>query len=107
MKLIEQAGFRKGYSTTDHLQALNQIIEKSNEYKLPLCRSFIDYEKAFDAVEHFAIFEALRKTNVNETYINILQNVIQPGYSEGSSRQISIHRIPNTQRSQTRRSTFT
>ena len=42
----EQAGFRKGYSTTDHLQALNQIIEKSNEYNLPLCRGFIDYEKA-------------------------------------------------------------
>ena len=30
-------------------------------------------EKAFDTVEHFAIFEALRKTNVNETNINILQ----------------------------------
>ena len=65
----EQAGFLKGYSTTDHLQALNQIIEKSNEYNLPLCIGFIDYEKAFDTVEHFAIFEALRKTNVNETYI--------------------------------------
>ena len=71
----EQAGFRKGYSTTDHLQALNQIIEKSNEYNLPLCIGFIDYEKAFDTVEHFAIFEALRKNNVNETYINILQNI--------------------------------
>ena len=71
----EQAGFRKGYSTTDHLQALNQIIEKSNEYNLPLCIGFIDYEKAFDTFEHFAIFEALRKTNVNETYINILQNI--------------------------------
>ena len=57
----EQAGFRKGYSTTDHLQALNQIIEKSNKYNLPLCIGFIDYEKAFDTVEHFAIFEALRK----------------------------------------------
>ena len=33
----EQAGFRTAYSTTDHLQALNQIIEKSNEYNLPLC----------------------------------------------------------------------
>ena len=30
-----------GYSTTDHLQALNQIIEKSNEYNLPLCIGFI------------------------------------------------------------------
>ena len=57
----EQAGFRKGYSTTDHLQALNQIIEKSNEYSLPLCIGFIDYEKVFDTVEHFAIFEALKK----------------------------------------------
>ena len=78
----EQAGFRKGYSTTDHLQALNQIIEKSNEYNLPLCICFIDYEKAFDTVEHFAIFEALRKTNVNETYINILQNI----YNQATAR---------------------
>ena len=78
----EQAGFRKGYSTTDHLQALNQIIEKSNVYNLPLCIGFIDYEQAFDTVEHFAIFEALRKTNVNETYINILQNI----YNQATAR---------------------
>ena len=78
----EQAGFRKGCSTTDHLQALNQIIEKSSEYNLPLCIGFIDYEKAFDAVEDFAIFEALRKTNVNETYINILQNI----YNQATAR---------------------
>ena len=64
------------------LQALNQIIEKSNEYNLPLCIGFIDYEKAFDTVEHFAIFEALRKTNVNETYINILQNI----YNQATAR---------------------
>ena len=78
----EQAGFQKGYSTTDHLQALNQIIEKSNEYNLPLCIGFIDYEKAFDTIEHFAIFEALRKINVNETYINILQNI----YNQATAR---------------------
>ena len=62
--------------------ALNQIIEKSNEYNLPLCIGFINYEKAFDTVEHFAIFEALRKTNVNETYINILQNI----YNQATAR---------------------
>ena len=78
----EQAGFRKDYSTTDHLQASNQIIEKSNEYNLPLCIAFIDYKKGFDTVEYFAIFEALRKTNINETYINILRNI----YSQTTAR---------------------
>ena len=43
---------------------------------------FIDYEKAFNTVEHFAIFEALRKTNISETYINILQNI----YSQATAR---------------------
>ena len=79
----EQAGFQKGYSTTEHLQALNQITEKSNEYNLPLCIGFIkNYKKAFDTAEHFAIFKALRKNNINETYINILQNV----YSQATAR---------------------
>ena len=36
-------------------------MEKSSEYNLPLRIGFTDYKKAFDTVEHFAIFEALRK----------------------------------------------
>ena len=36
---------------------------------------FIDYEKAFDSIEHFSIFEALRKINVNETYRKTLENI--------------------------------
>ncbi|KAK3763976.1 hypothetical protein RRG08_024031 [Elysia crispata] len=73
----DQAGFRRGFSTTDHIFTLNQVIEKSNEYNLPLCVGFIDYEKAFDSVEHFAIFDALRKININETYVAILENIYQ------------------------------
>ena len=71
----DQAGFRRKFATIDHIYTLNQIIEKTNEYNLPLCVGFIDYEKAFDSVEHFAIFEALRKININETYVQILENI--------------------------------
>ena len=71
----EQAGFRNKYSTVDHLQALNQVIEKREEYQLPLVIGFIDYEKTFDSIEHLSIFKTLRKINVNETYVKILENI--------------------------------
>ena len=68
----EQAGFRKGFSTADHLHALKQLIEKANEYQLKLCVGYIDYEKAFDSVEHSDLFTALRKIGVSEGYMCIL-----------------------------------
>ena len=70
----EQAGFRKGYSTVDHPQTINQLIEKCNEFKRPLCIGYIDHEKAFDSIEHEAIFKALRSIGINETYITILED---------------------------------
>ena len=70
----DQAGFRKGYSTVDHLQTINKLIEKCNEFNRPLCIGYIDYEKAFDSIEHKAIFKALRSTGIHETYITILED---------------------------------
>ena len=55
----EQAGFRSGYSTIDHLHTMNQLIEKTSEHNMPLCLAFVDYEKAFDSVERTAISNAL------------------------------------------------
>ena len=70
----EKAGFRKGYSTVDHLQTINQLTEKCNEFKRPLCIGYIDNEKVFDSIEHKAIFKALRSIGINETYITILED---------------------------------
>ena len=70
----EQAGFRKGYSTVNHLQTINQLIEKCNEFKRPLCIGYIDYENAFYSIEHEAIFKALRSIDINEIYITILED---------------------------------
>ncbi|XP_045480952.1 uncharacterized protein LOC123685338 [Harmonia axyridis] len=51
----EQAGFRAGYSTNDHLQCLKTLIEKTIEYNRPLVLKFVDFHNAFDTVELTAI----------------------------------------------------
>ena len=48
---IEQAGFRRGFSTIDHIHTLTSLIEVSREYKMPLCLTSIDLKKAFDSIE--------------------------------------------------------
>ena len=71
----EQGGFRKGFATSDHLQVVNQVVEKTNEYKIPLAIAFVDYSKAFDSVDTFEVMTALREQNVPETYIEIFQYI--------------------------------
>ena len=55
----QQAGFRAGYSTIDHLHVVNQLQENGNEYNIPLCFAFVDYEKAFDGTKFEPLFEGL------------------------------------------------
>jgi len=45
----EQAGFRSGFSTIDHV--VSQLQEKTSEHKIAPCFAFVDYERAFDSVE--------------------------------------------------------
>ena len=71
----EQAGFRPGYSTIDHIQVVSQLQEKANEYNIPLCFAFIDYEKAFDSIEFVPLFSALENQGVDKAYVNIIRNL--------------------------------
>uniref|UniRef100_A0A3P9I880 ribonuclease H n=1 Tax=Oryzias latipes TaxID=8090 RepID=A0A3P9I880_ORYLA len=89
----EQAAYRRGHSTIDHLQSVVQILEKTNEYKIPIDMAFVDYEKAFDSILHKAVFEALKQHSV-EKYINILKETYDGGTAqvrnESLSRKIKI-----------------
>uniref|UniRef100_A0A3P9HMW9 ribonuclease H n=1 Tax=Oryzias latipes TaxID=8090 RepID=A0A3P9HMW9_ORYLA len=90
----EQAAYRRGHSTIDHLQSVVQILEKTNEYKIPIYMAFVDYEKAFDSILHKAVFEALKQHSVEEKYINILKETYDGGTAqirnESLSRKIKI-----------------
>ncbi|KAI5722002.1 hypothetical protein M8J76_002173 [Diaphorina citri] len=71
----EQAGFRKSYSTMDNLQTINQLLEKSNEYQVKLSISVVDYVKAFDSIYQASIWEALKKIQVDNIYIQTLKEL--------------------------------
>ncbi|XGW27577.1 hypothetical protein V3C99_007853 [Haemonchus contortus] len=41
---VEQAGFRRNFSTLYHIATCRRLIEASREHRLPLVMTFIDYK---------------------------------------------------------------
>ena len=87
----EQAGFRSGFSTIDHIQMISQLQEKSDEYKIPLCFAFVDYEKAFDSIEFNPLFESLENQGVETAYITLLRDLYN-----GATSTLKLHRDSDT-----------
>ncbi len=71
----EQAGFKKNFSTTDHLHTINLLLEKGKECQIPLHFVFIDYSKAFDSIEHNYLLEALRNHGLSNTLIQVIRDM--------------------------------
>ena len=74
---VEQAGFRKQYSTIDHLHTVRTLIEKCTEYNVPLHLAFVDFQKAFDSVETWAVIESLENARIDSRYTNIIKNIYE------------------------------
>ena len=76
----EQAGFRSGYSTQDHIFALNSIIDiylnKLGSKKRLFC-AFIDYQKAFDLVDRSSLWSKLLAYNINGRFMKLIFNLYQ------------------------------
>ena len=56
---VDQAAYRKGFSTEDHLLTVSLLIEKSREFNFPIWLGLVDYQKAFDTVEHEPLWQTL------------------------------------------------
>ena len=52
-----QVGFGKGRGTRDQIASIRWIIEKAKELQKNIC--FIDYDKAFDCVDHNKLWKIL------------------------------------------------
>lgn len=72
-----QAGFRKKRSTSQQISILTSIFEDRKQFNRELHALFIDFQKAYDSVEHNALLETLRYYNVDPKFIELISNIYQ------------------------------
>ena len=71
----DQAGFRKTFRTTDHFTTCKLISQKSGEWETDMWVAAIDFKKAFDSLQHEAIWRSLRNHSFSEQYTCLLKIV--------------------------------
>ena len=71
-----QAGFLKGYRTTDHIFTLYSVIHHTiNVKKKPLYVCFIDFKKDFDKVSYALLWQKLVNYGIDGKFINIIKSM--------------------------------
>ena len=73
----EQAGFRKEYSTTDHIYTLSKLVSNclfGNKRKKVYC-AFVDFQKAFDTVDRNKLWQILSNTGISTKFLNALKAI--------------------------------
>ena len=72
----EQAGFRpKRSSRAEQIFTLRRIIEKSQEFQVPLAVSFIDFSKAFDSIHRPSLWGILLSYGIPERIVKAIGNI--------------------------------
>jgi len=72
---VDQAAYRSGFSTQDHLICATLLAERCAEFNVDLWLGLVDFEKAFDTVEHDALWKVLNEQGVEPAYINLLRKL--------------------------------
>ena len=71
----EQAGFRKGYSTIDHVFVLHLVIDLNQSVRKRVFCAFIDYQKAFDSVDRSLLWQKLLSYNINGKLLTVIRQM--------------------------------
>ena len=70
-----QAAFRKGRGTRDQIANIHWIMEKAREFQKNIYFCFIDYDKAFDCVDHNKLWIILKETGIPDHLTYLLRNL--------------------------------
>ena len=69
----EQAGFRSGRGTVEHIFILRIIIEQVVEWQATLYITFVDFEKAFDSVHRESLWKMMESYGIPCKIIHMAQ----------------------------------
>jgi hypothetical protein len=78
----EQAGFRAGRPTIDHIFCLKQLIEKKMVVDQPLHLLFVDLEKAYDSVPLKNLWKALEHYSISNSIIRAVKRLYENSFSK-------------------------
>ena len=70
-----QAGFRKGRGTRDQIANICWITEKAWRFQKNIYFCFIDYDKAFDCVDHNKLWKILKEKGLPDHLTCLLRNL--------------------------------
>ena len=70
-----QAGFRKGRGTRDQIANICWIIKKARQFQKNIYFCFIDYNKAFDCVDHNKLWKILKEMGIADHLTCLLRNL--------------------------------
>ena len=70
-----QAGFRKGTGTRNQIVNICWIMEKAREFQKHIYFCFIDYDKAFDCVDHNKLWKILQEMGIPDHLTCLLRNL--------------------------------
>ena len=71
----EQAGSRRGYSTTENIFILHDVIEQYLSRKRKLFVAFIDFQKAFDTFSRYYLWKVLSENCTGGKMLTMLQAI--------------------------------
>lgn len=77
MEAEEQAGFRAGRSTIDHLFTVTQFIEKKLSFNQEVHLLFVDLKKAYDSVPLAKLWEILQESNINVEVLKAVKSLYE------------------------------
>ena len=72
-----QAGFRQGYSTSDHVSTLLALVQKQLLNHGKLYVRFIDFKKAFDLIDRNTLWLILKKNGIRGKMHEVVKSMYE------------------------------